>query len=73
MKKDKTYTVLCSIQLSSMKTDCVQCKCPAGLSQSGIHLSALLYALECLFTTQHTAVMAKMAAGGLNRRLNVPG
>ena len=41
----------------------IQCNCPAGLSQSCIHLSALLYAVECLFTTPRTVLLAKMAAG----------
>ena len=63
MKKDKSYTVLCSIQLSSKKIDGVQCNCPAGLSQSCIHLSALLHAIECLFTMPRTTLLAKMAAG----------
>ena len=61
--KDKSYTVLCSIQLASKEIDYVQCNCPAGVSQSCIHLSALLHACECLFTTLCTVLLAKMAAG----------
>ena len=56
VKKDKSYTVLCLIQLSSKNIDYVQCNCPAGLNRSCIHLSALLHAFEYLFTTPHTAV-----------------
>ena len=63
MKKDKVYTVLCSIHFTHNKVDCVQCNCPAGTSQSCVHLSALLHALECLFTTPRTAIMAGMAVG----------
>lgn len=54
--------MLCSIPLSSKKIDYVQCNCPAGLSQSCIHLSALLHAVECLFITPCPALLAKMAA-----------
>ena len=63
MKKDKLYTVLCSIGLSCRKVDCVQCNCPVGSSQSCVHLSAVFHALECLFITPHTTMMAGVAVG----------
>ena len=49
MKKDKAYTVKCAIKRTQIKIECVHCDCPAGESQSCVHLSALLHALECLF------------------------
>jgi len=63
MKKDKTYTVLCAITLTSTEVDCVRCTCPAGESQSCVHLSALLHALECLFEAPHKAILVGTAVG----------
>ena len=53
MKKDKAYTVKCAIKQTQVKMECVHCDCPAGESQSCVHLSALLHALECLFEDSH--------------------
>lgn len=63
MKKDKTYTVLCAITLTSTEVNCVHCTCPAGESQSCVHLSVLLHALECLFEAPHKALLVGTAVG----------
>ena len=63
MKKDKTYTVLCAITLNSTKLDIVHCNCPAGESQSCVHLSALLHALERLFEAPRKAILVGTAVG----------
>ena len=63
MKKDKTYTVLCAIGMASRLIKRVQCSCPAGDSQSCVHLSAMLHALECLFETPRKSALVGIAVG----------
>ena len=65
MKKGIIYTVLCAIQLSSKSIYCVKCSCPAAESQSCVHLSAVLHALESLFATAQSGVatLAGLAVG----------
>lgn len=65
MKKDTVYTVFCAIKLSSKSIHCVKCSCPAAESQSCIHLSAILHALESLFASAQSGVatLAGIAVG----------
>jgi len=46
-----------------IKLDIVHCNCPAGESQSCVHLSALLHALECLFEAPRKAILVGTAVG----------
>ena len=61
MKKEKPYNVLCAIHLASKEVHCAHCSCPAGESQSCVHLSAMLHALECLFETPYKAILVGTA------------
>ena len=61
MKKNTTYTVLCAVKLDSKRMECVKCTCPAGESQSCVHLSAMLHALECLFEAPRKAILVGTA------------
>ena len=63
MKKEKPYNVLCAIHLASKEVHCAHCSCPAGESQSCVHLSAMLHALECLFETPYKAILVGTAVG----------
>ena len=63
MNKEKPYNVLCAIHLASKQVHCAHCSCPAGESQSCVHLSAMLHALECLFETPYKAILVGTAVG----------
>ena len=63
MKKDKIYTVLCAVTLTSTEVDCVHCSCPTGESQSCVYLSALLHALDCLFEAPRKTILVGTAVG----------
>ena len=39
------------------------CTCPAGASESCVHVSALLHALECLYESPKNALLAGSAVG----------
>ena len=74
MKKDKTYTVMCAIDMTSRGIVHAVCTCPAGTSESCVHVSALLHALECLYESPKNALLAGSAVGEPIRRLcNVRG
>jgi len=61
MKKDKTYTV--EIHTTKIKIVRANCTCPAGISESCVHLSALLHALECLYESSRNALVGGSAVG----------
>ena len=63
MKKNKPYTTTCTINGIARKIVRAQCTCPAGASESCVHVSALLHALECLFESQRNTRLAAFAAG----------
>ena len=59
---DKLYTVICAIELASNQIINVKCSCPAGVSQSCVHVSAMLHAIECIFAYPNNN-QAALAAG----------
>lgn len=63
MKKDKAYTTSFSIDVARKKLVRASCSCPVGTSESCVHVSALLHALECLFESSKNAVLVASAVG----------
>lgn len=63
MKKDQTYTVMCKIDTEKREVVSVSCTCPVGTSESCVHLSALLHALECLYESSTNVLKAGSAVG----------
>ena len=63
MKKDKPYSTHCSIDFVKKKMASAFCSCPAGISESCVHISALLHALECLFESSKNSLLASSAIG----------
>lgn len=63
MKKDKAYSTSLSISIKTKKLDRASCSCPAGSSESCVHVSALLHALECLFESSKNAMLVASAVG----------
>ena len=63
MKKDKTYTVMCAIDMTSRGIVHAVCTCPAGTSESCVHVSDLLHTLECLYESPKNALLAGSAVG----------
>ena len=63
MKKDKSYTVMCAIDVTGKVIVRAVCTCPAGTSESCVHVSALLHALECLYESPKSTFLAGSAVG----------
>lgn len=63
MKKDKAYSTSCSIDVKGKKIAHAHCSCPAGISESCVHVSALLHALECLFESPKNTQLVESAVG----------
>ena len=63
MKKDKPYDCDCCIDGAKRKIISAHCSCPAGISKSCVHVSALLHSLECLFENPRNSLLVASAVG----------
>lgn len=63
MKKDKPYDCDCCIHNAKKSIVSAHCSCPAGISESCVHVSALLHSLECLFEHPRNSSLVASAVG----------